>query len=152
MFTISKNGQQLSPSHLYFPFFFPLSLRYNITHSSNFNFYHGTTHFKKKIISNFIVLARPLSLKLIFHYHTQNNRQRDRVIRMQQSTYKFFSSLFFFIFSSSTLLCFLLFFRFFPRRSAPLIVAGLFLFLFLFTSFNSSIFLCPSPLMSCCDA
>ena len=51
---------------------------------------------------------------------------------------------FFFFFSSSTLHCFLLFFLFFPRWSVPLIVDGLFLFLFLFTSFNSSIFLCLS--------
>ena len=28
--------------------FFPPSLRYTITHSSNFNFYLGTTHLKKK--------------------------------------------------------------------------------------------------------
>ena len=54
-----------------------------------------------------------------------------------------FSIFFFFIFSSSTLHCFLLFFLFFPRRSVPLIIAYLFLFFFLFTSFNSSIFLCP---------
>ena len=38
---------------------------------------------------------------------------------------------------------FFLFFLFFPRRFVPLIVACLFLF-FLFTSFNSSIFPCPS--------
>ena len=53
-----------------FPFFFPPSLRYNITHSSNFNFYLGTTHFLKKIISNFVLLERPLSSKQIFHYYT----------------------------------------------------------------------------------
>ena len=41
----SKNGQQLSPSHLLFSLLFPPSLRYNITHSSNFNFYLRTTHF-----------------------------------------------------------------------------------------------------------
>ena len=43
-----------------------------------------------------MLLERPLSLQLIFHYHTQINRQRDRIIRMQELTYKFFSSFFFF--------------------------------------------------------
>ena len=57
---------------------------------------------------------------LIFnhHYHTQINRRRDRIIRMQQLTYKSFSSFFFFIFSSSTLHCFLLFCSFRAGRSS----------------------------------
>ena len=55
----------------------------------------------------------------------------------------FFSFFFLLIFQHVALFSrFLLFFLFFPRRSVPLIVACLFLF-FLFTSFNSSIFLCP---------
>ena len=80
---LSKTGQQLSHSHLWFPLFFPSSLRYNITHSSNLNFYLGITHFLKKIISNFILLERSLSLKLIFHYYNQFKSQikwqRDRI-------------------------------------------------------------------------
>ena len=66
-----------------------------------------------------MLLERPLSLKQIFHNHTQINRQRDRIIRMQQLTYKFFSSFFFFIFSSSTLHCFLLFCSF---RAGPFLL------------------------------
>ena len=67
-----------------------------------------------------MLLERPLSLKQIFHYYTQINQQRDRIIRMQQLTYNFF----FFLFSFLLLVCscFVCFFR--------------------FTSFNSSIFLC----------
>ena len=69
----------------------------------------------------------------------------------EQNTYKFFVSLYCFFVCWWFILvsCFLfswfffLFFLFFPRRSVPLIVACLFLF-FLFTSFNSSIFPCPS--------
>ena len=38
-----------------------------------------------------MLLERPLSLKQIFHYYTQINQQRDRIIRMQQLTYNFFS-------------------------------------------------------------
>ena len=108
-----------------------------------------------------MLLERPLSLKLIFHYYNQINRQRDRIIWMTDVLTIFFSlfhftvfvaglflfSFFFFFFSSSTFHCLplfflLLFLSFFSCRSIPLFVAGLFLF-FLFTSFNSSIFLCP---------
>ena len=92
---------RLYNSFLPFLFFSPL-LWYNITHSSNHNFYLGTTHLKKKIISNFMLLEKPLSLKQIFHYYyqfkSQIKWQREReieVIWMLQSTYKFFSSLFF---------------------------------------------------------
>ena len=52
-------------------------------------------------LSCFMLLERPLSLKLIFHYHTQINRQRDRSIMNERCTYNFFSfflSLFFFSF------------------------------------------------------
>ena len=57
----------------------------------------------------------------------------------------FFFSFFFFFFSSSTLPSFFFFsfLSFFSRQSVHLFVARLFLFFFLFTSFNSSIFLCP---------
>ena len=48
----------------------------------------------------------------------------------------FLFSFFFFFFSSSTLHCLLLFFLFFPRRSVPLIVDGLFLFFFSFYFFQ----------------
>ena len=56
-----------------------------------------------------------------------------------------FFSFFFFFFSSSTLPSSFLFsfLSFFSRQSVHLFVARLFLFFFLFNSFNSSIFLCP---------
>ena len=68
-----------------------------------------------------MLLERPVSLKQIFHYYTQINQQRDRIIRMQQLTYNFFS--FFSLFCCWFVLVFFFFFVF-------------------FTSFNSSIFLC----------
>ena len=114
-----------------------------------------------------MLLERPLSLKQIFHYYTQINQQRDRIIRMQQLTYNFFFLsflfsvaglfLFFFFFrftsfNSSIFLC-SFFFLFFLRRSVPFpsfffffFFASLFLF-FLFTSFHTSILLCP---LRCC--
>ena len=53
-----------------------------------------------------MLLERPLSLKQIFHYYTQMNQQRDRIIRMQQLTYNFF----FFLFSFLLLVCSCFFF------------------------------------------
>ena len=76
-----------------------------------------------------MLLERPLSLQLIFHYYTQINQQRDRIIRMQQSTYEFFS-LFFFFLSSSTL----------PSS---------FLFFLFFLSFLVSLFICLLLVCSC---
>ena len=152
---------------LFFSFLFPPSLRYNITHSSNLNFYLGITHLKKNIISSFMLQERPLSLKLIFHYYNQINRLRDRILWMRDVLTNFLCFLFlfsfslycfcswsilvscflffffFFFFSSSTLppsFLFFSFLSFFSRQSVHLFVACLFLFFFLFTSFNSSIF------------
>ena len=124
------------------------------------------SHIFLKIISNFMLLERPLSLKQIFHYYTQINQQRDRIVRMQQLTSIFFS--FFSLFCCWFVLVFLLFFLFyffqfqhfslfffflfFPRRSVPF-PSFLFFFLlvcscfFFFTSFHSSILLCP---LRCC--
>ena len=168
---LSKNGEQLSQPSFLFSFLFPPSLRYNITHSSNLNFYLGIIHLKKKtnIISSFMLQERPLSLKLIFPYYNQINRQRDRVIWMMNILTNFLSFLvsfffslycfcswsilvscflFFSFFSSSFLpawclpLFFFSFLSFFSRQSVHLFVARLFLF-FSFYFFNSSIFLSP---------
>ena len=117
---LSNNGQQLSQSS----FFFPPSLRYNITHSSNLNFYLGITHLKKKITSNFMLLERPLSLKLIFHYYNQINRQRGRIIWMRDVLTNFLCFLFFFF--SFSLYCFC---------SWSILVSCFFFFLFFYSSF-----------------
>ena len=66
----------------------------------------------------------------IFHYYTQINQQRDRIIRMQQLTYEFFSLFFFFFSSSSTL----------PSS---------FLFFLFFLSFRVSLFICLLLVCSC---
>ena len=96
---------------------------------------------------------RPLSLKLIFHYYNQINRQRDRIIWMRDVLTNFLCFLFLFSFSfycfcswSILVSCFLffllLFFQhvaflfffsfpsFFSRQSVHLFVARLFLFFF----------------------
>ena len=114
---------------------------------------------------------RPLSLKLIFLYYNQINRQRDRIIWMRDVLTNFLCFLFLFSFSlycfcswSILVSCFLFFLLFFsssflPARCLPLFFFFLFFFLFtsvcssfcclfvlvffLFTSFNSSILLCP---------
>ena len=105
-------------------------------------------------------LERPLSLKQIFHYYTQINQQRDRIIRMQQLTYNFFSFFslfccwfvlvfFFFVLLLSIPAFFFVLFFFCSFRVGRFLflpfffLASLFLF-FLFTSFHSSIFPCPS--------
>ena len=77
-------------------------------------------HIFLKIISNFMLLERPLSLKQTFHYHTQINRQRDRIIRMQQSTYKFFYSLFFSSYVPARCIVFL--FSFCSFRAGPFLL------------------------------
>ena len=63
---------------------------------------------------------RPLSLKLIFHYYNQSNRQRDRIIWMRDVLTNFLCFLFLFSFSlycfcswSILISCFLFFFFFF---------------------------------------
>ena len=104
-----------------------------------------------------MLLERPSSLNLIFHYYNQFKsffyetklNDREKYYMNERCTYcsSFFSFccwfvrvFFFFFFSSSTLqrLPLFLFFLFFSRRSVPLFVAGWFLF-FLFTSFNSAV-------------
>ena len=118
-----------------------------------------------------MLLEKPLPSKLIFHYFTQINRQRHRIIWMRDVLTNFLCFLFLFsfslycfcswsilvscflffsfLFSSSFLparrlpLFFFSFLSFFSCQSVHLFVARLFLFFFLFTSFNSSIFLCP---------
>ena len=166
------------PSPLFF-FFFPPSLRYNITHSSNLNFYLGITHLKKKITSNYMLIERPLSLKLIFHYYNQINRQRGRIIWMRDILTNFLCFLFFYslfhftvfvaglflfpvfffllFFSSSFLparwlpLLFFSFLSFFSRQSVHLFVARFFLF-FSFYFFQFHHFSLSFSFMSCCDA
>ena len=114
-----------------------------------------------------MLLERPLSLKLIFHYYNQINRHRGRIIWMRDVLtnflcFLFFYSLFHFTVFVAGLFLFLVFFffsssSFLPARCLPLFFfflsfrVSLFIFLllvcscyfFLFTSFNSSIFLCP---------
>ena len=93
-----------------------------------------------------MLLERPLSLKLIFHYYNQINRQRGRIIWMRDVLTNFLCFLFlfsfslycfcswsilvffFFFISSSTLPSSFLFFPFFSRQSVHLFVARLFLF------------------------
>ena len=110
---------------------------------------------------------RPLSLKLIFYYYNQINRQRDRIIWMRDVLTNFLCFLFLFSFSlycfcswSILVSCFLFFSSsFLPARCLPLFffVFSFFLFasvcssvccsfvlvFFSFTSFYFSIFLCP---------
>ena len=162
---LSNNGQQLSQSS-FFSFLFPPSLRYNITHSTNLEFYLGITHLKKNIISSFMFQERPLSLKLIFHYYNQINRQRDKILWMRDVLTNFFLFSFFFLFHFTVFVAglflflvfffFLFFFFFFSSSTLPSSIlffsfrVSLFIFLllvcsffFFFTSFNSSIFLSP---------
>ena len=51
------------PIAIFVPFFFFPSLRYNITHSSNFNFYLGITHFWKKKYFQFYASRKALVIK-----------------------------------------------------------------------------------------
>ena len=52
---VNQKTDSNCPSPLFLSFLFPPSLRYNITHSSNLNFYLGITHLKKKTL--FLVLC-----------------------------------------------------------------------------------------------
>ena len=166
---LSKNEQQLSQSS-FFSFSFPPSLRYNITHSCNLDFYLGITHLQKKnnIISSFMLQERPLSLKLIFHYYNQINRQWELYewgMHLLIFFVFFFYSLFHFTVFVAGLFLFLVFFFFFPfflllffqhvaflffffslflfTSVCSSVCCSFFLVCFLFTSFNFSIFLCP---------
>ena len=93
-----------------------------------------------------MLLERPLSLKLIFHYYNQINRQRDRIIWMRDVLtnflcFPFFYSLFHFTVFVAGLFLFLVFFFFFSffffffsSRTLP----SSFLFCFSFFLFASN--------------
>ena len=136
-----------------FPFYSPPSLRYNITHTYNLDFYLGIPHLSKKIISNFMLLERPLSLKLIFHYYnqfkslffsffflqTQINRQRDRIIWMSDVLTIFFSLFHFTVFVAGVFLFLVFFFFLFFFQHVALSSSVLFFF-FLYASVCPGLF------------
>ena len=156
-----------------FPFCFPPSLRYNITHSSNFNFYLGTTHLKKKNISNFMLLEKPLVI-------TTNLSQLFKLIDREIELYEwrmylliffvfFFHSLFHFTVFVAGFFLFLVFFFFsyLPARcivflfssflsvlSAPVrsSYSCLFVLVFSFYFFQFQHFSLSPSLLSCCNA
>ena len=100
-----------------------------------------------------MLLERPLSLQLIFHYYNQINRQRDRIIWMRDVLTNFlcfFYSLFHFSVFVAGLFLFLVFFFFlFFLLLFFQHVAFLFSFFYFFLSFRVSLFICLLLVCSC---
>ena len=96
-----------------------------------------------------MLLERLLSLKLIFHYYNQINRQRGRIIWMRDVLTNFLCFLFFILFFTllflelvySGFLFSFFFFFFFFFSSSTLPSSFLFFFSF-FLSFRVSLFIC----------
>ena len=154
-----------------YPFFFSPSLRYNITHSSNDNFYPGITHLKKKNYFQFYPSRNALVIKtnaftIIINLNpifTNPNIywQRDRVIwtsdllTVPSFLFSFccwfvlvFLLFFFFLLRMVQFLLLSFSFLFFSRRSIPFpsfCCWFVLFFSFFFSSFHSacySSFLC----------
>ena len=136
LYKVSLKKRTVTVPYLSFPSYSPPSLRYNITHSSNIDFYLGITHLFKKIISNFMLLERPLSLKLIFHNY---NQLIDREIELYEwAMYLLFLFFFFccwFVFVSCFLFFFFLLLLFFQH-----IALSSSFFFFLYASVCSGLF------------